>query len=78
MKRIWLSAAMGAIASAFLMAPAQAAPIGVTKIAATSAGVAKAHYTVKRYHRYRVHRHRAPVLKFYKHTHKKYHHRRWR
>lgn len=80
MKRIWLSLAMGAVASAFLLAPAQAAPIGVTNVA-TAAGanvaVEKVNYRYS-YHRHRYHRHHVPVLRFFKpHRHHHYY-RRWR
>ena len=78
-RKTWLVAAMGALVSGFLMAPAQAAPVsGVTgdlKIAATgeTAGVQQAHY---RHRHYRRHRHHYGFYPYWR-RHHHHHHHRW-
>jgi hypothetical protein len=61
MIRTWLVAAVGALASAFLVVPAQAAPAGsltadLKTAVGNTAGVEKVHNRSHRYHRYGRHR----------------------
>ena len=92
MKRTWLIAAIGSLASGFLMAPAQAAPVsGVTGdlrvvVAGETAEVAKVHSRGYRYRYHRRHHHhgfhhwRKPGIHLYlgHRRHHHHHHRRFR